>query len=262
MALYRHELRQLLGSLLIWSVTLGITVYVMLPIYIKIFTGSEDVNSDNFVGDFLFPLLGTSMKLLITPEGAYAFLNGFYLVVAAAFGMKLGIALITREHENGTMPFLLTKPYGRTKIYVFKLLAAGTVLLGVGLVYFYASWTALSRATEGSFEYGIFARIAISVFILSMFFLALGMFLGAFFTWHLRFPWFFSMMTAFLFYMVGAYARASDRNWLELLSPYYYVDGGRIVATGGFQPEHMGLLLLISGVLFVAGHRVFFMKDL
>lgn len=191
MALFRHEMRQLSGFLIFWSVAFGSTVYFMLPIYIKIFTVSEEINSDNFVGDFLFPMLGTSMKLLVTPEGAYAFLNGFYLVVAAAFGMKLGITMITREHENGTISFLLTKPYGRTKIYVLKLLAAATVILSVGLVYFYASWTAINKVTEGNFEYGIFARIAISVLILSIFFLALGMILGAFFTWHFRFPWFF-----------------------------------------------------------------------
>lgn len=70
------------------------------------------------------------------------------------------------------------------------------------------------------------------------------------------------MITAFLFYVVGAYARASGRHWLELLSPYYFVDGGRIVTSGGFQLEHIGFLMLISGVLFMAGHRIFFIKDL
>ena len=106
MTIYKYELRQLRGSILIWSAALGIAIYLMLPVYMEMFTSAGILTNSEFSGNAFFEMIGTNIEILTSSMGAYSFLTTFVLMAAAINGMKLGLGSITKEYMNFTTDFL------------------------------------------------------------------------------------------------------------------------------------------------------------
>ena len=261
MTIFKYEMKQLRGSILIWSAVLAVSIFFMLPVYIQMLSnaGAMAVNGE-FTGNSFFDAIGTNIEILSTPIGAYSFLTVFVLIAVAVNGMKLGLSIITKEYMYGTTDFLLTKPHSRSRIFVSKLLAASSAVIIIGTAYFLASWAGMLGGTEGNFEFLPFALIALSTIFIQLLFLTLGMLVGVVFP-HIRTPIVAAVGVAFLTYLFGGFSRKMSYDIVGYFSPYRYFDGTQIIITNGYNSGYMILFIALMLIFTIAGHQIFCKKD-
>jgi ABC-2 type transport system permease protein len=253
-------MKQLIGSIFIWSAALAVSIFFMLPVYIEMLSGAAGISNSQFTDNAFFEMIGTNIEILSTPMGAYAFLTSFVLMACAVNGMKLGLGIITKEYMNWTTDFLFTKPHSRSKIYVSKLLAAVSAVIITGAAYFAASLASFTTATKGSFDFRIFALIALSVIFMQLLFLAFGMLAGVLFP-HIRTPIIISVGTAFVTYVFGAFSRKMSIAAVGYFSPYIYFDNVQTIINNGYRIGYMILFIVLSMIFIIAGYQIFCKKD-
>jgi len=260
MTIFKYEIKQLKGSIIIWSAILAVSIFFMLPVYIELFSSAGQISITEFSDNPFFEMLGTNIEILSTPMGAYAFLTSFVLVACAINGMKLGLETITKEYINGTTDFLFTKPHSRSKIFISKLLASLTAVMIIGVTYFLASWAGIEAGAEGNYDFRIFALIALSIIFMQVIFLALGMLAGVVYP-HLRTPIIISVGVAFVTYVFGAFARKMSIASVGYLSPYIYFDNMQTIINNGYRTGYMILFAVLSVIFIIGGHYIFCRKD-
>ncbi len=260
MTIYKYELKQLRGSILIWSIALGVSIFAMLPVYMDMFTSSGLVAIEDFSENAFFELIGTNIEILTSSMGAYSFLTTFVLMASAINGMKLGLGSITKEYMNWTTDFLFTKPHSRSKIFISKLLASFTAILIISVVYFVASWAGMKVGATGGYDLRIFALIALSVLFMQLIFLAFGMLAGVLFP-HIRTPIMISFGVAFVTYVLGSFSRKMNIAAVGYLSPYIYLDNVQTIINDGYRAGYMILFFVLVAIFIIAGHQIFCKKD-
>ena len=259
MTIFKYEIKQLRGSIIIWSAVLAVSIFFMLPVYIELLSNAGAMANREFTGNSFFDVIGTNIEILSSPIGTYSFLTGFVLIAVAINGMKLGLGIITKEYMHGTTDFLLTKPHRRSKIFVSKLLAAASAVIIIGVVYFLASWAGMLRGAEGNFDFLPFALIAFSTIFMQLFFLASGMLVGVVFP-HIRTPIAIAVGVAFVTYVFGGFSRKMDYVLIGYFSPYRYFDGSHII-TNGYNSGYIILFVTLMLIFTIAGHQIFCKKD-
>lgn len=261
MTIFKYEMKQLRGSIMIWSLVLAVSIFFMLPVYIEMLSNAGAMaENGEFSGNSFFDMIGTNIEILSTPIGAYSFLTVFVLIAVAINGMKLGLGIITKEYMCGTTDFLLTKPYSRSRIFVSKLLAATSAVIIIGAAYFLASWAGMIRGTEGNFDFLPFALIAFSIILIQLLFLTMGMLVGVVFP-HIRTPIVIAVGVAFVTYLFGGFSRKMGFDIIGYLSPYRYFDGTQIIITNGYNSGYMILFAALVLIFSITGHQIFCKKD-
>ena len=260
MTIYKYELKQLKGTIFIWSIALGVSIFVMLPVYMEMFTSVGLVDVNNFSDNAFFELIGTNINILMSSIGAFSFLTTFVLMAAAINGMKLGLGSITKEYMNYATDFLFTKPYSRSKIFISKLLASVTAILIISAVYFVASWAGIEAGASSGYDFRIFALIALSVLYMQLIFLAIGMLAGVLFP-HIRTPIMVSVGVAFVTYVFGSFSRKMGIAAVGYLSPYIYFDNVQTIINNGYRAGYMLLFVVLFVIFIIVGHKIFCKKD-
>ena len=260
MTIYKYELKQLRGSIIIWSAALSFCIYFMLPVYIEMLGNAGAMNTTEFSGNSFFDAIGTNIEILSTPIGAYSFLTAFVLIAGAVNGMKLGLGIITKEYMNKTTDFLFTKPHSRSKIFVSKLLAAASSAVIIGGLYFLASWAGMQNGANGNYNFLTFALLALSVTFIQLFFVTFGMFVGVIFP-HIRTTVAVSAGVAFITYVFGAFSRKMSNLLVGFLSPYIYFDGAYIIINNSYKTFYMILLAVLMLIFTITAHHIFCKKD-
>nr|WP_312579800.1 ABC transporter permease subunit [Sedimentibacter sp.] len=259
MTIFKYELKQLRGSIIVWSAALAVSIFFMLPVYIEMLSGAAKMSS-NFAGNSFFDVIGTNVDILSTPIGAYSFLTVFVLIAGAINGMKLGLGIITKEYMNKTTDFLFTKPHSRSKIFVSKLTAAASAVIIIGAFYFLASWAGMQNGSDGNYNFLTFALLALSVTLIQMFFLTLGMLVGVIFP-HIRTTVAVSAGVAFVSYVFGAFSRKMGNVIIGYFSAYIYFDGAYIIVNNSYKVEYMILLASLMLIFTITAHQIFCKKD-
>ncbi|KUG04104.1 putative abc transporter, permease protein [hydrocarbon metagenome] len=261
MTIFKYEMKQLKGSIVIWSAALAVCIFFMLPVYIEMLSNAGAMAAPGeFTGNSFFDVIGTNIEILSTPIGAYSFLTVFVLMASAINGMNLGLGIITKEYMYGTTDFLFTRPHRRSKIFVSKLLAAASAVFIIGIAYFIASWAGMVRGTEGNFDILPFALIAVSIIFMQLLFLTLGMLVGVVFP-HIRTPIAIAVGVAFATYLLGGFSRKMGILLVGYFSPYIYFDGTRIILNNGYSSGYMIMFVALLLIFTITGHQVFCKKD-
>lgn len=260
MTIFKFELKQLSVSMFLWSIILGVLIFLMTPVYIDMLTGTDMSNLSELSNQGYYETMGTNMQILSTPLGAYSFLTTFVLFACAVHGMNVGLSMITKEYRGATADFILTKPYSRSKVFVSKLLAGLVATLVVGAAYFVGSWLGMAVGAKGAYSFQVMALIACSAIFVQWIFLFLGMMLGVLWP-HLRTTVTVSSGVAFFAFVTGSFSYKMGFIWLGFLSPFTYFKGADIISTERYDPVNLLVFALVSGAALLAGHYYFRKKD-
>ncbi len=262
MTIFKYEMKQLRGSVIIWSASLAIAIILMLPVYIDMVTGTAiEISIDTFAGHGVFDALGTNIEILITPLGTYSFLTSFVLFACAINGMNMGLKIFTKEYLQNTADFLLTKPHSRKKVFFSKLFAAATSAVIIGGIYSLASWAGMLIGTNEDFSIPILAQIALTTIYMQLLFLTMGMLIATL-TPRIRTPIGISAGVAFFTYVIGSFSRMVGIDFLGYFSPYLYFNGAGIISTGGYEPRYMILFVALIIAFTATSYIIFRKKDI
>lgn len=259
MTVFRYEQRRNRRYILIWALSLAICIFVMTPVYNSMVTSSGGL-PPRFEESGFLRTLGSSLDLLETPLGMYAFLTDFLMIAGGIFGMRLGLTLFTRESTERTGEYLFTKPCGRRAVFWGKAICLFCGVAVMGCLYLLASFATMGLFFSG-FSFREFFLVALSFPLHALFYGALGLLSGV--CWPMnRSPLLTAGLVVFSGYGIAAFARTVDSRMISFLSPFSFFQPVSIHALGFYEWDYLLWYLLLTVSFFFLARLALLERDI
>jgi len=248
MNIYVHELKMNLRSVITWSISLILMIFIFTSIYSGFADQAEVLNRtlEQMPPEFLmaFGMDGLDMSTVL---GFFSIIFLFVQLCVSIQAANYGFSLVSVEEREMTADFLLTKPVGRMRIMTNKLLAAITSLAITNLVVWISSFVFINMYRgERTYETKTLVLLLISVTFLQLFFLTVGMLLSLL-PKKIRNVTPFSMGMVFGLYLLNAFGGLLGDDKLSVITPFKHFDPNQIIRNGSFDLP----LVLISVSLII-----------
>ena len=232
MNLFIRELTAHRKSLIIWSIVIGLFMYLSMVKY-------GTLAADAQASQELMKALPASMQAifgmtgldLTTISGYYGICFIFIAVMLAIHAGMLGAEIVAKEEVDKTAEFLYVKPIGRAKALTLKLLA-GLVLAAVLFIITYAvSYHSIALVNNGSVpvqELGIFS---LALAIIQVVFYALGVLAATAMGQPKKATALIAgaVLVTYIAYVLQSLS--PDFSWLRNLSPFAFFNAKDVLAS-------------------------------
>lgn len=264
MTIFKYEMKRNIKYILVWALAMAVCIFMMTPTYYSFMEMAESNNSmyETLGNSDFFKSVGVSMGYLMTPLGIYSFLTSFFMIASGIFGVHFGITTHTKEFTEKTSEYLYTKPHTRKEIFWSK---AGTVFLGtfiVGSVYMAVSGFTLVIFRSGTgISWKEFFLISASLLWLTLFFAAMGLLIGTFFS-NNKNPLLTSGLVIFVEYCITSFSNVISNKGIGFLSPFSFFTASEISQNGFYESAYVIWYLLVFAVFMLMAYRHFIKKDM
>ncbi len=259
MNIYWQELRNYRRSTIIWIIALSFMVFGFMSIYRSF---ALDVTSAKKLLEAYPPAvlaaLNLKVEIFFTIYGFFAYLLTFVWLAGAIQAMNLGVSVLSKEVAGKTADFLLTKPITRVRMLTEKFAAVFTLVV-ITNIFFVA--TALFSAvvfSKDSFDLGLLALMAATLFFVQLVFLALGFVFGAVIP-KIKTVIAVSLPTAFIFFIISAFGGVLKVPNINYFTPFKYFDPIYIYQHSAYEPKYLFVLFGVVAIC-IATSYVFYMK--
>lgn len=248
MNVFVHEFKMNLRSVITWSISLVLMIFVFMSVYSGFADQAETMNRmlENFPQEFLmaFGMDGLDMATVL---GFFSIIFLFVQLCVSIQAANYGFSLVSIEEREMTADFLLTKPVGRTKIMTSKLLAAITNLVMTNLVVWISSFVFIEMYRgERTYDTRTLIMLLVTVTFLQLFFLTVSMLISLLVK-KIRNVTPFSMGMVFGLYLLNAFGGMIGDDKLSDITPFKHFDPNHIIRSGSYDLP----LALISFALIV-----------
>lgn len=264
MWLFQREFRRNLKGLLMWSLIVGGLVIFTLSVYPQF--AEQQQGFDDFMQAFpegFMKAFGMDRVSITTPLGFYAI--ECYLMTTlfgGIYAVSLGSSIVSKEENEKTAEFLLSKPITRFNIISQKLLLVFVNLIIFNIINIIISYFGLSMG-DAEYDTDIFILLSfVGPFLLHLTFSTLA-FLISIIIRKSRTIFSISLGMVFITYFFNVMAQLSDKfEFLQYLSPFKYVDAGDIIENGNIDLLYLLIMLAIIILSIVFSYVLYQKKDI
>ena len=247
MNIFKHEFKMSLRSVIIWSVSLTILIFIFMAIFSGMGQDAALLNEamTKFPKELLIAFGMTNLDMS-TILGFFALTFLFCQICLAIQAANYGFSLLSVEERELTADFLLAKPVKRSTILTSKLLAAIASLTITNAVVWISSFVFISIYSNGQgFETKPLVILLLSIVVFQLFFLTVGMIVSLLVK-RVRSVTSFSMALVFGLYLLNAFGSMLGEKSLEIISPFKQFDPNYIIKNASYDA-----LALISVVIIL-----------
>jgi ABC-2 type transport system permease protein len=205
--------------------------------------------------------LGLNLEYLFTILGFYCFPLSFITLCGAIQAMNLGTSIVSKEVQEKTADFLLTKPVTRTTVLTSKLLAALASIIITNIVYLAAASIIAFQVKTESFSFNVFFMLSLTLFFVQLIFLAVGIIISVSVP-KIKSVLTVSLATVFAFYFLGMFSDTTGDQAKRYLSPFKYFDTAYIIKHASFEAAFLIAGAVIIIVATVASYVIYAKKDI
>lgn len=263
MNIFFNELKGNLKSLLIWCIAQFFIIYAGMMKYQGFSSSGVDINK-LFEGlpKALMAVFGMGSVDISKVAGFYSIFFLYFMLLAAVHAVMFGAVVVSKEERDHCADFLFSKPVKRYQVMTPKLCVGVINILIFNLVTFAASVFFIARYNNGD---GLVDKVAITLvalFVLQLFFLALGVMLGA----TLKTTKIATSASAGIimgtFFLSVAVDLNEKLNFLKYLTPFKYFEGKVLMLDGIISINSTVILLVLAGILITLSYIAFNQRDL
>jgi len=261
MNIFLHEFKTNKKSALIWAVAFSLGIIVFFSMY-PAFT--KDIEASKKLMENLPPAvrsaLGISLQNFFTIFGFYAYLFTFLALAGAVQAMNVGVGIISKENSLKTADFLLSKPVSRLKVISSKLLAGFSTLVLTNAIFIIVSLVTAKVISTETFSAKIFILISLTLFLVQLFFLALGTFFGVIIP-KIKSVIGISLPTSFAFFIIGTLGEIVGNENVRYITPLKFYDPLYIINNAKFETKFLLIELCFIVVAVTASFIIYLRKD-
>lgn len=261
MGILRFEWMQYKKSIWVWAITMGAGILFLLPVFAGVLQGDVSATAVALEGNPMMAALGISAENFFSPMGMFAFVNNFLMLAASIQAINLGLSIITKEHMQNTADFLMTKPYSRSQVISYKLLAALCSILVIAGVYLVGALTAVFMVTQGQFPVRQFVLLYLAFPLIQLLFLILGMFVGIIVS-RLGATLPVALGISFGLFVIGLFSSVVNSRLARKFSPFKYFNSDYIMSNLKFENGYLILYLALLLLAVLVGYRIYMTKDI
>ncbi len=264
MAVFVRELRRNFKPWLIWSLSLGGFVALMMAIFPSIAAQGQDLME---LLKAYPPAMLKAFNLDRLDMGdvlGYYATEGFILasLVSAIYSIQLASGLLAKEESDKTIEFLLARPVTRTTIVTGKAAVAGLYIVSLNVVQTVVAYISFEAVKTGPYSVKAFLALAAGGLLIDLTFAALGLAVAVFVTKaKALYPLGIGLVlgTYILSVMAKLTSKLAPLRWL---SPFSYADTADILEKGAIGGTYLALFLGLIVALTAAAYAVYRRKDI
>lgn len=254
-----REIKNNLKSLLIWSLALFLTIFLMAILFNSM--GSAMSKSLSSMPKSMLSAFGMDGITIGSLESTYS--EGYIIVIllGSIYAAYQGASILVKEEDEGSIEYLMCKPFSRNEIYFSKFIAL--ILMIIILNIFVASATIGGALIFGDNNYSKKA-IILMAFAPSLLHVTLGSLsfgLAAFIRKN-RQAVSLSIGTVSIFYMISIIQGLSDKlKFLKRISLFDYVSTNVVAGNKHIDPVNIIIFSAIIIISIIIGALYYNKKD-
>ncbi|WP_151736940.1 ABC transporter permease subunit [Paenibacillus tengchongensis] len=263
MNIFRHELKSLRKSGMLWAAAMIALAGLFLSLYPSVAGDTEDFRKllEGYPAS-VRAMLGIHLDVISSLMGYYSMVFVYIAICGAIQAMHLGASILSRESRERTADFLLVKPVSRISIVTAKLLAACTVIIATDMVFFAVTAILAGAVAAAGYSMHLFVLLNLPLLFIQMIFLAIGLAVSVFFS-RLKNVLPLSLGTVFGLYIAGALLNADAKEGAgRYLSPFQYFDSIYIIEHSGYEIQYLFAGALLIAVAVAVTCRIYVRKDI
>lgn len=259
MNIFVRELGKNFINFLIW-----LSVSVLLMVYVVNIYPSFKGNAIIDIINIKFPpalqkAFGLNVMNFDNVMSFIAMMIPYIILLGGIYAGILFSSIVSKEENDGTIEFLLSKPVTRVKILFSKLFAAIFYVVFFVVITFLATFISL-KAINVSFDGKKLLLLASATF-LAMLTFAMLCFLVSMFVFKTRILIPISVGIIFATYLLKALSELSDKGqFIKYLSPFEYFDAATILKNG-LRPLYLSISIIFIIICFVSSVIQYDKKD-
>jgi len=252
MNIFKHEFKMNLRSVVTWSVSLVILIFVFLAIFSGMGKDAALLNEamTKFPKELLiaFGMVNMDMSTIL---GFFALGFLFCQVCLAIQAANYGFSLLSVEERELTADFLMAKPVKRSQILTSKLLAAFAGLTITNAVVWISSFGFIAiYSNDQGFAARSLVALLLSIVVFQLFFLTVGMVISLLVK-RVRSVTSFSMALVFGLYLLNAFGGMLGEETLEIISPFKQFEPNYIIKNASY--DSLALISVAAILISVVG---------
>lgn len=265
MIMFKRELIRNRKSTLLWTAILLVYNVSMLAFYPSMMGSMKD-KMDVLINSFPKEMMAAFGMDKVSITELLGFYNTYcYLMVTilgGIFAVLQGISILSKEEDEKTIEFLLSKPVTRNKIITSKILAVLVNIIALNGIVSVFSYLVIEMVKDGSYNKRVLLLLFAAPLLMQAVFAAMGFLISVFVVKARKnFPAGVGVVLGF--YFIGIVAAISQKaEFLKYFTPFKYFDGADIVTNKSIDPLYVGIVAVISFLCVAAVYLVYNKKDI
>lgn len=260
MNVFKKEMKANLKSLIIWCCAQVFIIFAGMMKYQGFADSEVDINAlfDAFPKEIMV-VFGIGSVDISRVAGYYSVFFLYFMLLAAVHAVMFGAVVVSKEERDHCADFVYTKPIRRFQVISPKLLAGVVNILLFNMVTFAASVFFIAQHNKGD---GLIDKVSLTMlalFILQLFFLALGAMFGAILKNTKRATAVASGLVMGFFILSVVVDLYDKLTFLAILTPFKYFEGSTMMINDQLSFNSAAILLTVTlvffGLTFVAFNR-------
>lgn len=262
MNIYLHELKMNMRSVLVWSLSVAVLIFLFLGLFSSIAIDLEAFNSilQNYPPEML-AAFGWDKMDISNPLGFFAFAFLFAQICVSIQASNYGFSLVSVEERELTADFLLAKPVDRWTILTAKLLAALTSLAITNAVVWVSSMAALAAFTENGYDTNTFVLVMLTITFLQLFFLMVGLVISLMMR-RVRSVIPLTMGMVFGMFLLGSFGGALGGDAFDYVTPFKHFEATAIIQDGSYDLSKVAVSAVVIVVSLIASYVLYKQRNI
>ncbi|NMD26396.1 MAG: ABC transporter permease subunit [Chloroflexi bacterium] len=261
MAIFLHELKRGLKSLLIWGGSLALLIVIAVAKYAAFADNPASLAILDSMPKALMDSLNMSAFNLTTLSGFFGAMFTYFGLMGTIAAVLWGNDIAAREEREKTAEFSLVLPVSRAKLLTMKLLAALVNCAAlVGITWAVSLLAIRAYPPEAGLERFIRNEMA-AMFLLEMYFLMLGFLLGCALGKSQRGAsiGLGAVLGAYFLFTISRMAESLD--FLKFVTPFRYFDPAEMLSGGALKALPIILTGLFVSIFLLAAYFSYQRRD-
>lgn len=265
MLMYKRELVKNRKSTILWTSILVLYNVSMLMLFPSLSGQMKDkinVMMEAFPKEMLaaFGMDKVSITELLGYYNTYCYL--LVTILGGIFAVLQGISVLSKEEDEKTIEFLLSKPVTRNRIINEKVLAVLTNILILNIVVSIFSYITIEMVSKDGYSLQTLLLLFIGPVLMQITFAAVGLIISVFIVKaRVNIP--IGVGIVLGLYFIGIIATISEKvEFLKYLTPFKYVDGADIITSRSIEPFYIILMAVITLACTFMTNIIYNKKDI
>jgi len=223
---------------------------------------SMDIMLQSFPKEMIvaFGLDRVSMTEILGFYNTYCYL--LVTILGGIFAVLQGSSILSKEEDEKTIEFLLSKPVTRNKIITAKILAVVTNIVILNTIISLISFITIELVKNESYNRRILLLLFIAPVFMQITFAAIGFIISIFIVKaRVNFPTGVGIVLGCYFISIIA-SISSKVDFLKYFTPFKYVDGANIITKQSIEPIYLIIMAIVTAICIVATYIIYNKKDI
>lgn len=260
MTLVKHELKQGLTSLIIWTVSIAALILVCVLVF------PEMAEQADAMGE-MFSSLGVFTEAVGMDRLNFGTLPGFYSVECgnilgiggALFAALIAITILSKEEKDRTAEFLITHPVSRLRIITEKLIAVIIEIIVLNAIVYLTGIISIIIIGE-NVPWKEFNLMHLSFLLMQIEIASICFGISSFLR---KNSMGIGLGLAMMLYFLNIVANITDKaEFLKYITPFGYTEGADIISDGAINSTMVLLGMLYAAIGIAAAYWQYSRKDI